>query len=51
MNSYLASMFLPVVLGIVAGVGYGMSAQYSNVSTSLGGQISQPLSLPRSLKD
>ncbi len=55
MNNYLASIWLPVVLGIVAGVGYGMGAHYSDLPAAIGehtdGQMSQPWDFPQLLKD
>ncbi|MGC1310384.1 MAG: hypothetical protein WA885_24405 [Phormidesmis sp.] len=47
----LASLILPAVLGLVAGVSHGLVSHYADLPMSLSEQMTSPLSNSQPLKD
>ena len=47
MNNF-SSLILPAVLGLVAGIGHGISSHYQELPFSLAEQIIQPLAVEQS---
>ena len=50
MNNF-SSLILPAVLGLVAGIGHGISSHYQGLPFSLAEQIIQPLAVEQSLSE
>ena len=49
--NYLASIALPAVLGLIAGMSHGIVSLYADLPVSLGEQLVQPLSGSTPLRD